>query len=164
MPDGFFGRPHTLEVFQDATRIFGPAERFFHSATSGAVFDQIEDGPGRLVVEIRGDLSVLAKRGEVVFFTDPAFGEPTAVIQLESDGAATPVDWNGLGWDRVGDRTLFLEWVAVGVRPKGPSVVLELHFPRPATGLAAALYAGHTRATAFRADARVLGIGNGPSS
>jgi hypothetical protein len=156
MPAGFFGRPHTLEVYQGETRVFGPAERFFHSSTSGVVFDQIEDGPGRLIVEVRGDLGVLAKRGEVVFFTDPAFGEPTAVLQLESDGATIPVAWNGLGWDRVGDRTLFLEWVAVGIRPRGPSVVLELHFPQAATGLAAALYAGHTRATAFRSDARVL--------
>jgi hypothetical protein len=156
MPDGFFGRAHSVELFEGEARIFGPVERFFHSPVSGPVFDQIEDGHGRLVVEIRGNLDVLAQRGEVVFFTDPAFGEPTSVVQVEADGSAWKVEWNRLGWDRVGDTTLFLEWVAVGVRPVGRSVVLELHFPTAATGLAAALFAGHTRDTAFRADATVL--------
>lgn len=156
MPPGFFGRTHMLQLFQGEEPIFGPVERFFHAATSGPVFDQIEDGHGRLILEIRGNLQVLASRGEVVFFTDPAFGEPTAVTQVEPDGSSRTVAWNRLGWDRVGDVTLFLEWVAVGVRPIGRSVVLEIHFPNAATGLAAALFAGHTRDTAFRSDATVL--------
>jgi hypothetical protein len=156
MPVGFFGRSHMLELYQAGELLVGPVERFFHTATSGPVFDQIEDGHGRLVLEIRGSLDVLAKRGEVVFFTDPAFGEPSAVIQVEPDGSAAAVAWNRLGWDRVGDTTLFLEWVAVGVRPAGRSVVLEIHFPEAASGLAAALFAGHTRDTAFRTDATVL--------
>jgi hypothetical protein len=156
LPDGFFGRTHTIEVFQDDVSIFGPAERFFHTATSGAVFDQIEDGHGRLVAEIRGDVQTLARRGEVVFFTDPAFGEPTAVVQLNDDGSSSAVSWDLLGRDRIGDVELFLEWVAVGIRPFGRSVVLEVHFPNAASGLAVALYSGHTRETAFRVDATVL--------
>jgi hypothetical protein len=156
MPVGFFGRTHQLEVFQGKDRIAGPTERFFHSQTSGVVFDQIEDGHGRLVIEMRGDLTPLARRGEVVFFTDPAFGEPTGVVLLGPDGAATPIAWDLLGWDRVGDTTLFLEWVAVGVRPSGRSAVLEVAFARAGTGVAAALYSGHTRDTAFRVDATVL--------
>jgi hypothetical protein len=156
MPADFFGRSHEVEILQAGESIFGPVERFFHTTSSGCVFDQIEDGHGRLVVEIRGDLSALARRGEVVLFTDPAFGRPTGVVQLNDDGSSTPIGWDLLGWDRVGDVTLFLEWVAVGITPTGRSVVLELHFPQPASGLAAALYAGHTRETAFRPDATVL--------
>jgi hypothetical protein len=156
MPADFFGRKHVLEVFQGDVRIFGPADRFFHTPTSGAVFNQIEDGHGRLVLEVRGDLGVLARHGEVVFFTDPAFGEPTGVTQLDDDGSSRALDWEMLGIDRVGDVTLFNEWVAVGVAPRGERVVLEVAFPNRATGLAAALYSGHTRDTAFRADATVL--------
>lgn len=156
MPDGFFGRSHRLQVFQGDVSIAGPVDRFFHSATSGVVFDQIEDAHGRLIVEMRGDLSALATRGEVVFFTDPAFGEPSGVTLVEPDGAARALDSDLLGWDRVGDTTLFLEWVAVGVHPVGRTATLELHFPNAASGLAAALYAGHTRETAFRVDATVL--------
>ncbi|MGH2406504.1 MAG: hypothetical protein ACRDF7_00305 [Candidatus Limnocylindrales bacterium] len=156
MADGFFGRAHRLEVFQGDQRIAGPGERFFHSATSGVVFDQIEDAHGRLIVEMRGDLAPLARRGEVVFFTDPAFGEPTGVVLVESDGSAKTIGWDRLGWDRVGETTLFLEWVAVGVRPSGRSATLEVSFAKAATGLAVALYSGHTRDTAFRVDATVL--------
>jgi hypothetical protein len=155
-PDGFLGRTHTLELFQDEERIFGPVERFLHTPTSGALFNQIEDAPGALVLEVRGNLDVLAQRGEVVFFTDPAFGEPTAVSQLEEGGATVPLDWHLLGRDRVGDVMLFNEWVAVGVRPRGDRLVIEVRFPNRATGLAAALYSGHTRDTAFRPDATVL--------
>lgn len=156
MPPGFFGQTHDVELLQDGISVFGPVERFFHSPSSGAVFDQIEDGHGRLVVEVRGDLAPIEKRGEVVLFTDPAFGDPTAVVQLEEDGSSRAVGWDLLGRDRVGDVELFLEWVAVGIRPTGRSIVLELHFPNPATGLAAALFSGHTRETAFRVDATVL--------
>jgi hypothetical protein len=120
------------------------------------VFNQIEDGPGRLVLEVRGDLDVLARRGEVVFFTDPAFGVPTSVTQLNDDGSAVALEWRMLGLDRVGDVLLFHEWVAVGVAPRDERLVLEVRFPNAATGLAAGLYAGHTRDTAFRTDATVL--------
>jgi hypothetical protein len=156
MPAGFFGRSHVLEVFQGSERIAGPGERSFHTAGSGVVFDQIEDGHGKLVVELRGDLSPLEKRGEIVFFTDPAFGEPLGVTLVETDGSAQAIDFDLLGWDRVGDTTLFLEWTAVGVHPTGRTAVLELHFGSTGTGLAAALYSGHTRETAFRVDATVL--------
>jgi hypothetical protein len=156
MSPGFFGRTHQLEIFQGEHRIAGPVERFFHTSTSGVVFDQIEDAHGRLIVELRGDLSALAGRGDIVFFTDPTFGEPIGVSLVESDGAARQVDFDLLGWDRVGDTTLFLEWVAVGVHPVGRTATLELAFPRTGRGLAAALYSGHTRETAFRVDATVL--------
>jgi hypothetical protein len=156
MPADFFGRPHSLELYQDDVRIFGPAERFFHTATSGAVFNQIEDGHGRIVLEVRGDLDVLGRRGEVVFFTDPAFGEPTAITQLNDDGSSTALDWHMLGRDHVGDVMLFNEWVAVGVAPRGERLVLEVELPNRAAGLAAALYSGHTRDTAFRPDATVI--------
>jgi hypothetical protein len=155
-PDGFLGRPHSVELYQADRRIFGPAERFFHTPTSGALFNQIEDAPGGLVLEVRGKLDVLARRGELVFFTDPAFGEPTAVTQLDDGGASIALDWQLLGRDRVGDVTLFNEWVAVGIQPHGERLVLEVRLPNRATGLAAALYSGHTRDTAFRADATVL--------
>lgn len=155
-PGEFFGRPHSVEVYQDEIRIFGPEERFFHATTSGAVFNQIEDGHGRLVLEVRGDLGVLARRGEVVFFTDPRFGEPTAVTQVDDEGASRALEWRMLGRDRVGDVMLFNEWVATGVHPRGERLVLEVHLPNGGTGLAAALYAGHTRDTAFRVDATVI--------
>ena len=51
---------------------------------------------------------------------------------------------------------VFHEWVAVGVTPRGPTLVIEVHLPNRAIGMAAALYSGHTRDTAFRADAEVL--------
>jgi hypothetical protein len=156
MPPAFFGRAHTVELYQGEARIFGPVERFFHTPTSGVVFDQIEDGHGRLVVEIRGNLAPLAERGQVVFFTDPAFGEPTGVVQVGAEGAAAAIEWRPLGWDRVGDTTLFLEWVAVEIRPTDRSVVLEISFPKSGVGLATALFSGHTRDTAFRVDATVL--------
>jgi len=155
-PAGFLGRAHTLELYQDETRLFGPAERFLHTPATGALFNQIEDAPGALVLEVRGNLDVLAHRGEVVFFSDPAFGEPAAVSQLEDDGASVPLEWHLLGRDRVGDVMLFNEWVAVGVQPRGDRLVLEVRYPNRATGLAAALYSGHTRDAAFRADATVL--------
>jgi hypothetical protein len=156
MPEDFFGRMHSLELFQGHTLIFGPVDRFFHTETSGAVFNQIEDAPGKLVLEVRGNLEVLAQRGEIVFFTDPAFGEPTSVVQVNEDGASQALEWRMLGRDQIGDRMVFNEWVAVGVAPKGPLLVIEVHVPFCAKGLAAALYSGHTRDTAFRADAEVL--------
>ena len=156
MPEDFFGRPHSVEIFQANERIFGPVDRFFHTETSGAIFNQIEDAPGKLVLEVRGDLVVLARRGEIVFFTDPAFGEPTSVAQVDDDGASRSLDWRMLGRDQIGGRMLFNEWVAVGVEPHGAPLVIEVHFPNRAKGLAAALYSGHTRDTAFRPDAEVL--------
>jgi hypothetical protein len=51
---------------------------------------------------------------------------------------------------------VFDEWVAVGVAPRGSTLVIEVHLPNRAKGMAAALYSGHTRATAFRHDAEVL--------
>jgi hypothetical protein len=51
---------------------------------------------------------------------------------------------------------LFNEWVAVGIVPRGSPLVLEVHLPNRATGLAAAIYSGHTRDAAFRPDATVL--------
>ena len=156
MPAGFFGRAHAVEVFQADRRIFGPAERFFHTATSGAIFNHIEDGLGRLVVEVHGNLDMLARRGEVVFFTDPAFGDPLGVSQVNDDGSAQALDWAMLGRDRVGDVILFNEWTAVGIVPRGTPLVLEIHLPKRATGLAAAIYAGQTRDAAFRPDATVL--------
>ena len=86
MPEGFFGQKHSLELFQGDELIFGPVDRFFHTETSGAVFNQIEDAPGKLVLEVRGNLDMLAQRGEIVFFTDPAFGEPTQVVQIDDEG------------------------------------------------------------------------------
>jgi hypothetical protein len=156
MPDGFFGRPHSIELFQGDDSIFGPVDRFFHTETSGAIFNQIEDAPGKLVLEVRGKLDVLAQRGEIVFFTDPAFGEPTQVAQVSESGSSKVLEWRPLGSDRIGNRMVFNEWVAVGVAPSGPSLVVEVHLPNRAVGLAAALYSGHTRDTAFRSDAEVL--------
>jgi hypothetical protein len=156
MPEGFFGRAHSVEVFQGERRVFAPAERFFHTPRSGAIFNHIENGIGRLVVEVHGNLEVLARRGEVVFFTDPAFGDPVGVTQVGEDGDARVVDFAMLGRDRVGDVMLFNEWTAVGIVPGASPLVLELHFPNPGSGLAAALYSGHTRDAAFRPDASVL--------
>lgn len=156
LPGGFFGRSHRLEILQSDVRIAGPTERFFHSQTSGVVFDQIEDAHGQLIVEMRGNLAGLASRGEIVFFTDSAFGQPTGVTLVESDGEAVALDWELLGWDRVGETTLFLEWVALGVHPRGRSATLEIDLPNAGSGLAVALYSGHTRDTAFRVDATVL--------
>jgi hypothetical protein len=155
-PDGFFGRGHNVEILSDDVSIFGPVERMFHTQTSGALFSHIEDAPGRLVLEVRGNLQALAAKGQIVFFTDPAFGEPVAVTQVFDDGLEVPLDWTMLGRDRVGDAELFHEWIAHGVRPRGAVVVIEVHLPRRGQGLAAALYSGHTRDTAFRADAVVL--------
>lgn len=155
-PTDFFGRTHSVELFQDDEHVFGPVERFFHTETSGAIFDHIEDAPGKLVLEVRGNLDVLAKRGEIVFFTDPAFGEPTAVVQVNDDGSEQALEWHMLGHDRIGDMVVFDEWVAVGVHPRGATLVVEVHLPQRATGVACALYSGHTRAMAYRADATVL--------
>ena len=155
-PDGFLGRAHTVELFQDDRAIFRPVERFFHTQTSGALFNQIEDAPGAIIVEVRGKLGMLARTGEVVFFTDPVFGEPTGVSQLEDDGEVIPLAWQMLGLDRVGDEPLFHEWVAVGVQPRGERLVLEVRLPNRATGMAAALFSGHSRDTAIRPDATVL--------
>jgi hypothetical protein len=156
MPEGFFGRVHSIELFQGDASIFGPADRFFHTETSGAIFNQIEDAPGKLVLEVRGKLDVLAQRGEIVFFTDPAFGEPSKVVQVNDDGSSTVLEWRPLGSDRIGRHMVFNEWVAVGVAPSGPTLIVEVHLPNRAKGLAAALYSGHTRDTAFRSDAEVL--------
>ena len=156
MPGGFFGRAHSVEIFQDRRPIFGPAERFFHTPKSGAIFNHIEDGPGRLVVEVYGNLELLARRGEVVFFTDPAFGDPLGVTQVGEGGEARSLDFAMLGRDRVGDVMLFNEWTAVGIVPRESPLVLEVHLPNRGVGMAAALYSGHTRDAAFRPDARVL--------
>ena len=156
MPDGFFGRLHSLELYQGDDLIFGPVDRFFHTETTGAIFNQIEDAPGKLVLEVRGKLDVLAQRGEIVFFTDPAFGEPTQVVQVNDDGSSHVLEWRPLGRDRIGNRMVFHEWVALGVSPRGPTLVIEVHLPNRAKGMAAALYSGHTRDTAFRHDAEVL--------
>lgn len=156
MPDGFFGKTHTVEVFQAERRIFGPEPRFFHTATSGCVFNQIEDGYGRLVVEIRGDLSGLRDGGQVIFFTDPVFGDPTGATQINDDGSAVALPYRLLGKDHVGDVFLFNEGLVPGITARGDRVVVELHFPNKGTGLAAALYAGHTRDLAYRVDATVL--------
>jgi hypothetical protein len=155
-PDDFFGQAHTLELFQGAVSIFGPVQRFFHTTTSGSIFQQLEDGPGRLVVEIVGDLSILERVGQVVFFTDPAFGEPTGAAQLFDDGSSAALQYDLLGKDHVGDTMLFNEGVVVDVKPRGPRAVVELYFPHKGTGLAGALFSGHTRDLAYRARATVF--------
>lgn len=156
MPEGFFGKPHDIEILQDGRSLFGPQPRFFHTRTSGSLFSHIEDGEGRLVSEIGGDLSMLAEKKLVIFFTDPVFGEPTGATQLHADGRTTDLPYRILGRDHVGDVMLFNEGVVSGVEPEGDRTVLALNLPQTGTGLAAALYSGHTRDLAFRTDARVL--------
>ena len=154
MPSDVFPRAHTVELFHNDVSLFGPVERFFHSPRSGAIYNLVEDGPGRLVFEVQGNLEYIAKRGHVIFFSDPAFGEPTSVVQLEPKGMAIPCSWEMLGRDRIGDTHLFNEWLA-RVEPLGKSMVLEVSFPNVGRGVAAAIYGGHTRDTAYRVDARV---------
>ena len=154
MPSDFFPRAHTVELFHSDVSVFGPVERFFHSPRSGVIYNLVEDGPGKLVFEVRGNFEYLKKRGHVIFFTDPVFGEPTRVVQLEPKGMAMPCGWEMLGRDRIGDTPLFNEWLA-RVEPRGDSMILEVSFPNEGQGLAAAVYSGHTRDTAYRVDARV---------
>jgi hypothetical protein len=156
VPDGFFGAAHTVEVFQGDRPLFGPVERFFHTATSGCLFSHIEDAPGKLVVEVAGNLDALARTGLVVVFTDPVFGEPLGAAQVHEDRSIVPLPYTLLGRDHVGDVMLFNEGLVRGVSARGERVVLEVYFGQRGTGLAAALYSGHTRDTAFRTDATVL--------
>lgn len=155
-PPDFFGRPHQVELRDDGVRVAGPVERFFHDAQSGALFHHVEDAPGGIVLEVRGNLDVLARRGEILFFTDPAFGAPRAVTVLRDDGASVPLEWRMLGRNRIADVELFDEWVATGIEPRGDRLVIEVRLPNRGTGVAGALYAGHTRDTALRPDASVL--------
>lgn len=156
MPEDFFGRAHMIEVFQGDRSIFGPTERFFHTRTSGGVYNQLEDGYDRLVVEIRSEPDVSSRQTQVVFFTDPTFGEPTGATQLHEDGSAIPLTYRLLGKDHIGDICVFNEGLVPGLSPTGDRVVVELHLPEKGTGLAAALYDGHTRDLAYRVDATVL--------
>jgi hypothetical protein len=156
VPEGFFGATHRVEVFQGERLLFGPVERFFHTATSGCLFSHIEDAPGKLVVEVGGNLEALARTGMVVLFTDPAFGEPLGAAQVHEDRAIVPLPYTLLGKDHVGDLMLFNEGLVRGLSARGPRVVLEVYFGQRGTGLAAALYSGHTRDTALRTDATVL--------
>jgi hypothetical protein len=156
LPESFFGQLHSFELFQGDERIFGPVDRFFHTESSGAIFNQIEDAPGKLVLEVRGNMKVLAHKGEIVFFTDPVFGDPTQVVQVEEDGSTQVLEWRPLGRDRIGSKMVFHEWLALGVAPRSQTLVIEVHLPNRGVGMAAALYSGHTRDTAFRADAEVL--------
>jgi len=155
VPGDFFRKTHRVELFHDETPLFGPVERFFHSPRSGVIYNLIEDGPGKLVLEIQGNFAYLEKRGHVVFFTDPVFGEPTGVVQLEPRGMAIPCHWEMLGRDRIGDAPVFNEWLA-RVEPLGKSMVLEVSFANKGIGVAGAVYGGHTRETAYRVDARVI--------
>ncbi len=155
LPGDFFRKAHTVELFHDEAHLFGPVERFFHSPRSGVIYNLIEDGPGKLVVEVQGNFEHLAKRSHVIFFTDPVFGEPTSVVQLEPKGMAMPCAWEMLGIDRIGDTPIFNEWLA-RVEPRGKTMVLEVSFANPGQGVAGAVYGGHTRDTAYRVDARVL--------
>ena len=154
-PSDFFGKPHKLELFQGETSIFGPVERFFHTVTSGALFTQIEGGQGKVVVEVRGNLTALQKTGQTVFFTDPTFGEPTGAAQLNDDGTTTPLTYDLLGKDYVGDAMLFNEGVVMGIKPGEKRAMIELYLPNKGTGLAAALYSGHTQEGAFRTDVTI---------
>ena len=154
LPSDFFRKSHSVELFHNDSSLFGPVERFFHSPRSGVIYNLIEDAPGKLVLEVQGNFEYLAKRGHVIFFSDPAFGEPTAVVQVESKGMAMPCDWEMLGRDRIGDTALFNEWLA-RVEPLGKSMVIEVSFPNKGRGVAGAIYGGHTRDTAYRVDARV---------
>jgi len=156
VPEGFFGAVHRVELFQGDAPLFGPVERFFHTATSGCVFSHIEDAPGKLVVEVGGNLDALARTRMVVFFTDPVFGEPLGATQVNEDRSIVPLPYTLLGKDHVGDLMLFNEGLVRGVSARESRVVLELYFAQKGTGLAAALYSGHTRDTAFRTDATVL--------
>jgi hypothetical protein len=156
MPEDFFGRTHSIEIFQGDRRIFGPAQRFFHTRVSGSVYNQIEDGHDRLVVEIRGEPDFLNKQTQVVFFTDPVFGEPSGATQLNDDGSARSLSYRLLGKDHIGDTCVFNEGLVPGLSPQGDRLVVELHLPNKGTGLAAALYDGHTRDLAYRVDANVL--------
>ena len=154
LPADFFRKTHSVEVFHGQNSLFGPVERFFHSPRSGAIYNLIEDGPGKLVLEVQGNFEYIAKRGHVIFFTDPVFGEPTGVVQLEPKGMSMPCAWEMLGRDRIGDVPLFNEWLAK-VEPLGKSLILEVSFAKTGRGLAGAVYGGHTRDLAYRVDARV---------
>src|SRR6266852_3559997 len=115
-PDDFFGKAHSLELFQGEVSIFGPVQRFFHTTASGSVFNHLEDGPGRLVVEVVGNLSMLERAGQIVFFTDPVFGEPIGAAQLHDDGSTVALTYDLLGKDYVGDTMLFNEGVVIDVK------------------------------------------------
>lgn len=156
LPEEFFGVVHQVELFQGDRLLFGPAERMFHTTTSGCMFSHIEDGPGKLVVEVVGNLEALERTGMVVLFTDPVFGEPLGAVQVHEDRSVAPLPYTLLGKDHVGDVMLFNEGLVRGVTARGSPVVLELYLPARGTGLAAALYSGHTRDLAFRTDATVL--------
>lgn len=156
MPDGFFGHAHTIELFQGERSIFGPVQRFFHTNQSGLLFNQLEDGHGCLVADVGGELDTRVRSDLFVFFTDPTFGEPTGAAQVADDGETTVLPYRLLGKDHVGCVMLFNEGVVSGVAPREGRAVVELYLPERGVGLAAVLYSGHTRDTAFRVDARVL--------
>ena len=156
LPAEFFGAVHQVELLQGDRPLFGPVPRLFHTPTSGCLFSHIEDGPGKLVVEVVGNLEALERTGTIVVFSDPVFGEPLGVAQVHEDRSVVPLAYTLLGRDHVGDLMVFNEGLVRGVTARGPRVVIELYFRERGTGLAAALYAGHTRDLAFRTDATVL--------
>jgi hypothetical protein len=158
--EGFFGRTHQVSVYEGGTKIFGPAERFFASTTSGILYDSFSDGDGMLVAEM-SHASFLNLTGHglnpvplITLWSDPVFGEPTAARQVDEQGVQ-PLTYMLLGRDFVGDRQLFNEGVFTGLRESKGPVRIEVDFPQKGSGLANMMWGGYTGAGGFRASATV---------
>ncbi|HEX5451213.1 MAG TPA: hypothetical protein VFW86_02375 [Candidatus Limnocylindrales bacterium] len=154
LPPDWFGQPHSLEIRDDDTALFGPVERFVADRASGPILDHLEDDQGRLILEIRADPD--APAAGITFLTDLAFGHPTSVAELEPEGAARPLGWHPLGVAMVGGEPLGQVWKTEAFRPRHPRVVLAIRLPRPGRGVALALTDGFVRDAALRVDATVL--------
>ena len=168
LPDGP-GR-HRLGLMVAGRELGTPIELSLPVAAAGTVIDHIEDGLGRLIIEIRGDLGALAATGEVTIVSAPAFGPLTASAQLLPAAETRPLRIRYGGHAQRGSVDLFDTWTLSGVRAAVSPVVLEIRFATRGTGLAGAFLGGRpaepcradspalgwTRDLAFRADATVL--------
>jgi hypothetical protein len=160
-PEGFFGAFHRVELYDAGERIFGPAERYFHDRSTGAVYRGLRDGPGKLVAEVDNlDHEALTGHGVnpkslIPLLTSPNFGVPLGATMTTASGRQTRHEYQLIGEDLVGDRFLFNEGVIWDIDPEPGRTIIEIDFPQPGRGFACILWGGWSLPGAVLADATV---------
>ena len=157
MPEDFFGRKHRLEILQGDQRIAGPVERFFHTVDVGRRL-RPDRGRPRAADRRAARRPLGARRRGATSCSSPI--RPSANRSASASSSLTARRARSTSTCSDGTASATPRCSSSG----SPSASIPRAGRRRSSspsrsrrrGLAAALYSGHTRDTAFRVDATVL--------
>src|SRR5262249_19841317 len=102
-PAGFFGSFHDVELSAGEERLFGPAPRFFQDRSTGAVYRELRNGPGKLIAEVDNlDREALTGHGVnpkslIPLLTSPNFGVPRGATLTTASGRRSRREYQLIG-------------------------------------------------------------------